>query len=588
MRKLLALLGVLFFFVPTGKTQDCCDSDDRLVICYTAMDDYCTPPICGFTLDGEHMQGLLKKISNPSNFGLSGIATCEVDIVKLVNITTVSDVEALFCDIVFLGTFYDFPNVSETVLPETLLTSVRDWSMICQENLTILSQAETRAWGYEIANQNENPNTPGMINTPNIFNGAFGSLNEFDQGGAFTANFQTVPATGAITLAEDAQQRATIVLDNETNDILLADVGILCSGVAGEVSDTPDVENNNDILACNIFALGCEIAGVGSFTNVDTTICVNGTLTLPDGIEVDQPGTYTSTLLSSTLCDSIIVTELAISDPLEGIEFYEGCDQDGYMVQVGNDIYDQSNPSGISTVINGFGCDSLVEVELIFNMNTEAVFDTTICKGEPFDYLGVSYSTLTDTIVTISNANNCDSTINIIVDLFEFQDITIEEEILLLNTGSYTIENNIPSIYTASWLPAEGLSCSDCHNPTISAEANITQYALILTSTDGCEINYTVNVEYVCTPYIPNIFAPNSLSNNHLFTAETPCTLADYSMVVYDRWGSIVFKSDDQTIKWDGKIDQRKDIVPGVYVYICTYSNNGELVNKTGTITCVR
>ena len=589
LRDLFFLLLTITLLPVLCNSQDCCDTDGKLIICYTAAADYCTPPICNNALDAPFMTGLRAKIENPANFGPMGISECEVETIPLQNINSSTDIEDLNCDIVFLGSFYTNPaDITETTLPVELLNSIKEWSVICLQNLCILSQGETSAWGYQIANQNTNPNTPDGIQDPNIFNGVFGSITSFNQGGTFQANFETIPVSGATVLAMDALSRPTVVVDNLTNDILLADVGIISNGNAGEVTDSPNVSNDNDILACNIFALGCKIAGVQTSETIDTILCPNATLTLADGMIIDEPGEYTSNLISTDGCDSILITNVIYDEPIDGLESYMGCIDDGYSITVGNTVFDQANPTGTVMLENINGCDSTVNVELIFNEATMATIDTSFCVGESIAFMGITYNSSTDTILTITNANNCDSIIRLTVNVSEFMEFEIEERVEVFNNDGYTFQHNIPASFTTIWEPAEGLSCADCPNPSIILGANIPSYNLQLISEEGCETFYTIDVDYTCTPYIPNIFSPNSTAGNMQFGAETPCLLTDYTMIVYDRWGSIVFNSDDPLIKWDGKINQRKDIIPGVYVYSCRYSNKGVPTTDYGTVTLVR
>lgn len=587
----LLLIG-LSIGLSTGlcQAQDCCDIDTKLIICYTSQDDHCfpvTPAVCDYTYDGDNMEGIRLKLNNAANFGPNGLSNCDVEAQRLGPVTTVQEINDLQCDIILVGSFYtNLQDITQTLLDPSLTTAIRDWSMECEENLTIVSQGESTAWGYEVVNENVNPNSAGTVSTPNIFDGPFGSLTNFNQGGAFQANFSVIPSTGAIILAEDAVGRSTVVLDNATNDILMADVGIICNG-PGPVSISPNINNDNDILTCNIFALGCEIAGFSSFTEVDTVICENESITLPDGMVVDMAGQYQTNLLNANDCDSIIVTNLSFSIPDASLFTYVGCDQDGFSVEIGGEVFDQSNAIGSKIVQNQYGCDSLVNIELTYLDNTSSVFDTTICIEDQFQYLGVTFDQAIDTAITILNAQNCDSTIFITVSEFDFPTIEIDSVVEILNNESYTFNNSIPPGYDLNWTPESGLSCTQCPNPVLNNVENIPLYEIEILSDGGCLTSFPIRVEYVCTPYIPNAFNPESQAGNKEFGAMTPCELSDYSMEIFDRWGSLVFETEDQSEFWNGRL-KNKLIMPGVYVYRCEYSNKGVVEEKYGQLTLVR
>ena len=72
---------------------------------------------------------------------------------------------------------------------------------------------------------------------------------------------------------------------------------------------------------------------------------------------------------------------------------------------------------------------------------------------------------------------------------------------------------------------------------------------------------------------IPNAFSPNGDNQNDTFK---PIILAQissegYSMSIYDRWGKLIFSTNDYLKGWDGKIDGKEPAPVGVYIYIINY-----------------
>jgi gliding motility-associated-like protein len=69
---------------------------------------------------------------------------------------------------------------------------------------------------------------------------------------------------------------------------------------------------------------------------------------------------------------------------------------------------------------------------------------------------------------------------------------------------------------------------------------------------------------------VPNIFTPNNDGNNEKFTLSIPSgLLPNVSMVIYNRWGIEVYKSENALIyPWDGKTPYGKLVSSGVYYYI--------------------
>lgn len=78
-----------------------------------------------------------------------------------------------------------------------------------------------------------------------------------------------------------------------------------------------------------------------------------------------------------------------------------------------------------------------------------------------------------------------------------------------------------------------------------------------------------------CTFYkLPNVFTPNKDTKNDKFK---PIDYENYAafidkinLKIYNRWGSLVFETEDPAINWDGTHMNSKDKVPdGVYYYVC-------------------
>ncbi len=319
----IAILLKLTFLTDVLKAQDCCDIDGDVDLCYLSGADYCasnTFNCFGYSLDGIWMNNALQaKLTSPANFGPNGTVDCELNLKKLESsdVASVQAINDCGCDMIFVPNVFVEPgtnilNLDTSYIPVPVLQTIYDWSIECENNLVILTQNEANIWGYVSENANVNPNTPvAGTSLFTIFDGPFGSLDEFSQGGAYQGVFTQTPPTGHEVLARDANQNPTAALDLFTNDIVVGDVGIFCSGGAGVVTAGPNIVNNNDILICNLFALACQITEEQSTSLSIFEICPGETVTLPDGEVVSTAGTYIDTLTSANGCDSIITTAIA-------------------------------------------------------------------------------------------------------------------------------------------------------------------------------------------------------------------------------------------------------------------------------------
>jgi gliding motility-associated-like protein len=95
-----------------------------------------------------------------------------------------------------------------------------------------------------------------------------------------------------------------------------------------------------------------------------------------------------------------------------------------------------------------------------------------------------------------------------------------------------------------------------------------------------------------CEPFIPNVFTPNGDGRNDIFQVFANCEFQAFKMVIYDRWGTRLFRSDDASNGWDGFMNGQA-ITPGVFVYLIEFTasdKNGSpaTTTKSGSFTLIR
>ena len=118
--------------------------------------------------------------------------------------------------------------------------------------------------------------------------------------------------------------------------------------------------------------------------------------------------------------------------------------------------------------------------------------------------------------------------------------------------------------------------------------------------------NISVPSEVVCVDYnacpvyeIPNVFSPNGDQFNNLLVplssrSSNPKANVDrIDMTIFNRWGKIMFTTQDPEINWDGKNqNNNQDCVVGVYYYVCKVyiiTLQGEqMITMQGSVTIIR
>ena len=146
----------------------------------------------------------------------------------------------------------------------------------------------------------------------------------------------------------------------------------------------------------------------------------------------------------------------------------------------------------------------------------------------------------------------------------------------------------VANSYSYTWTPAAGLNNANIANPLAWVEAT-TVYSVQVSQgecsfTDSVEVRV---VDFVCgrpTVYVPNAFTPN-LDNANEWLYVRGNFISELDFKLYDRWGELVFQTQDQTQGWNGYYKGKK-VDPAVFVYYMrVVCEGGEIYFEEGNIT---
>jgi len=88
--------------------------------------------------------------------------------------------------------------------------------------------------------------------------------------------------------------------------------------------------------------------------------------------------------------------------------------------------------------------------------------------------------------------------------------------------------------------------------------------------------------------YIPNAFNPNSSTEENRIFKPVISFVSDYKLIIYNRWGEIVFQSNNPLQGWDGRNRSGDLLKKGTFVYYLKYrTKDNKLVDKSGQINLV-
>ena len=136
-----------------------------------------------------------------------------------------------------------------------------------------------------------------------------------------------------------------------------------------------------------------------------------------------------------------------------------------------------------------------------------------------------------------------------------------------------------------------GLSCADCSSPTATIDASM-NYTVIITDLEtGCSYSEIVSVRKIneCSEDLismPNAFSPNGDGINDTYQMYSGTIEEIEFFRVFDRWGALVFESNDRNFAWNGKYKGRT-VGEGVYIYLLSgiCKLDGSTIMKMGDIT---
>jgi gliding motility-associated-like protein len=219
-----------------------------------------------------------------------------------------------------------------------------------------------------------------------------------------------------------------------------------------------------------------------------------------------------------------------------------------------------------------------------------------IISGQGTSEVMASPSSTQFIYLTAEASNGCIVTDSILVavSFIDPNDVfAIASDSLVPVGTSVTLEAQ-PNGYSYQWFPPGSVA-----NPNDQiTDANVFSNSIftVFVSDSICVRSASVQVkvfEFVCEePYvfIPNAFTPNDDGNNDIIYAQSSIIdeTEDFILRIYNRWGELVFETNDITQGWDGTWRGKK-LAPDVYDYYMEgFCVDGQSFLIQGNITLVR
>ncbi len=272
------------------------------------------------------------------------------------------------------------------------------------------------------------------------------------------------------------------------------------------------------------------------------------------------------------------------------------------------------NSGGPYSVRASFGkdCDlfDTITIKQVSAQKINLGRDTTICKGAslvlsnqvPKSIAVWNGSTTTNSLninssgtyyVKLTDSNNCVSNDTIVVNVSQgpLSRFTTNQTLIPLNSGIVKLTNFAANFNKLYYKFGDGNS-TDSLNPWYRYKKegffNIRQ---IVFDSFGCkdssEITITIYDDFRI--YVPGAFTPNEDGTNDVFKPVFNGVIADdYEFLIFNRWGEMIFKSNDLNLGWDGSY--KGDAVnTDVFMYIIKLRTSRRILHTfSGTFLIVR
>jgi gliding motility-associated-like protein len=192
----------------------------------------------------------------------------------------------------------------------------------------------------------------------------------------------------------------------------------------------------------------------------------------------------------------------------------------------------------------------------------------------------------------VTDLLGCSDTAYSIIALQPKPEISFQYTLDPVVNGELYFINQSTGAIDYSWDFGNGIS-SSLIEPVIryDREGN---YGIVLTAInqEGCIDTAVRYYYYMPGLWMPNAFTPDNNGNNDVFKPVTQRnTLEPYKLLIFNRWGELIFESSDPEKGWDGKING-EPCPAGRYSYFLQYREgiieSDQILTQRGMVSLIR
>ena len=195
----------------------------------------------------------------------------------------------------------------------------------------------------------------------------------------------------------------------------------------------------------------------------------------------------------------------------------------------------------------------------------------------------------TTTIYYLQAYNNyCQAGDTVVVNVYPEIGLSIEKDTIHLTRGLSTQLRVDSTFESYLWYPSDFLDDSAIYNPIARptpSESNEIIYIIYGTTQDGCIESDSIRIIIDYKYDAPTGFTPNYDGINDEWVLPEEEHIEE--VVVVNRWGEVVFSSENYSEKFKGISNKGKELPTGTYYFIITFKN-GQIPPVRGSITIIR
>ena len=246
--------------------------------------------------------------------------------------------------------------------------------------------------------------------------------------------------------------------------------------------------------------------------------------------------TATYTLVSASGCDSVVSLDLTIASSLFGVEVVESCDS---YTWIDGNTYTTSNNTATSTLVSSSGCDSIVTLDLTITSSSSGIDIIEACDS--YTWIdGNTYATSNNTATyTLANTLGCDSIVTLDLTI-----TTVDASVMVMSDSSLQAQL-LDAGTTYQWVDCNNnFAVISGENNSIFSTQNSGDYAVEVTINDcsalsDCYNVYNnVNVDVFNTNYTIQLF-PNPSKSDLTISLEG---IEYVDIIIFDMQGKVMLQ----------------------------------------------